>query len=185
MGKSKSRRPQDQPQSKLRIKARRERVVQLCAKDGKSTREASAILKREGFGKGSSQPVVVRDLQALSQQFSDRIPEEREKAYSKLSGWLDQLENDPNLRSHERIREAANIYDRLERLLGLAAPTKSISAKVDATVDQGQYSRFVSAIAGLSEDAVNSVFEFARSLPRPKTLQAAPPETSELWEEQQ
>jgi hypothetical protein len=58
-----------------------------------------------------------------------------------------------------------------------------VSARVDATVDQGQYSQFIRAINGLDDAGVEKVLVFARELPRPKTLPAAPPETSPLWEE--
>ena len=170
--KSKSRRPQDQPQTELRIKARRERVVQLCAKGGKSTREASQILKREGFSRGASQTVVVRDLAAIAQGFADRLPEEREKAFKKLNGWMDELERDAAVRKPEKIAGCLQVYDRLSRLLGLDAPTKSISAKVDLDdpTKLVGYRRFVAETRELTEAQLEKVFEYARTLRTPRVL---------------
>jgi hypothetical protein len=76
------------------------------------------------------------------------------------------------------------VHDRYALLAGLNAPTKSISAKVDATANQGQYTEFIQATVGLDGAGMGKVLDFARSLPRPATIKAEPPDNSPLWNEQ-
>jgi hypothetical protein len=171
-------RQQDRAKTKVRMAAKKARLLKLCVQEGKTVREASRILKAEGFAVGASKTRVGADLQALQKDFEKIVPQEREKAYNRLNKWVDELETDPNLRNHERIREAANIYDRLERLLGLSAPNKNLNVNVGGPSLTPEYIEIARAMADVAPEDRHKVLEFARSLVRPLELTADcfPPE---------
>ena len=161
----KSRKSQDRPQTKLRIQSRRARVLQLFT-EGKSTREASRILKQEGFGHGSSQPVISRDLRALQADFAEIVPQERQAAYNELKAIKTMIASADDLKTGEAIKLLLETHDRLSRLLGLDAPSKTVRANVDVTDPSklAGYRRFVAETMTLSEADMEKVYEYARSL---------------------
>jgi hypothetical protein len=177
-------RPQDRPQTKLRIANRREKLVKIFA-EGATITKAHEQLKAEGIE--VSRATVGFDLQALSRTAPERLQDEREKAGVYLDRLRHDIESAKKLPLKDRVSLALSIYDRFERLLGLAAPTKSISAKINADVDPAQlvgYRKFVTETAGLTLEQIESVYKFARSLARPKSITVGPPATSELWDEE-
>jgi hypothetical protein len=167
-----SRRPQDKPQTKLRMQSRRARALQLF-KQGKSTREASRILKSEGFPK-VSQSTVSCDLRALQADFAEIVPQERQAAYEELKGLKDLITRADDLKTGEAIKLLLETHDRLSRLLGLDAPIKTVKANIDATVDPAQlqgYRRFVVETQLLSLAQLEEVYKYARSLrPAPSPI---------------
>ena len=121
--------------AKARVKAVKARVLDLCVKNDKTIRQASAILKAEGFEMGVSRTRVGVALQEIAQDMSNKVPEERQKAYTRLQRFLDELEEAKlagNLSLRVSIADSLQVMDRLSRLLGLDAPTKSIGAIVTA-----------------------------------------------------
>jgi predicted DNA-binding transcriptional regulator YafY len=163
---AKSKRPQDQPRTKVRIAKRRARVLQLLV-EGKNSCSASKILKAEGFGKGSSQPVVYRDIQALQQQFADRIPVEREEAYQELKQLKQFVKAAEDMTSSDVVTGLLAVHDRLARLCGLDAPTKSVSATVTANAGgPPEAFEFLRHAHGLSEEQLAEVYVFMDQLPR-------------------
>lgn len=172
----KSRRPQDKPQTALRIAERRTRLLQLF-RAGKSTREASKMLKSEGFGRGSSQPTVAKDLVAMRADFADRIPEEREQTYRELKGYKEIVAAAEDMGTGEQVKLLLEVQDRLSRLLGLDAPTKSVTANVNVPGGEALvgYRRFVKETQHLTPEQVESVFRFIAQIAAsaPRTLDAA------------
>ena len=147
------------------MQSRRARALQLF-KQGKSTREASKILKSEGFPK-ASQSTVSCDLRSLQADFAEIVPQERQAAYEELKALKQMITSSDDLRTGEAIKLLLETHDRLSRLLGLDAPNKTISAKIDATVDpeklQG-YRKFVVETQLLSREQLEAVYQYARSL---------------------
>jgi hypothetical protein len=162
----KSRRPQDKPQTALRIAERRTRLLQLF-RAGKSTREASKVLKSEGYGRGSSQPTVAKDLVAMRADFAARVPEEREQTYRELKGYKEIVAAAEDMGTGEQIKLLLEVQDRLSRLLGLDAPTKSVSATVSANAGgPAEAFEFLRHSHGLSEEQLAEVYAFMDQLPR-------------------
>jgi hypothetical protein len=182
---------QDRASAKARMQAKKARVIDLVIKKGKTIREASKILKAEGFEIGASKSAVGVALKAIERDFSQIVPQERAKAYDRLQGFLDELETakkSGQLDLRASISDSLAVMDRLSRLLGTDAPTKSISAKVNADVDPDQlvgYRRFVAETRGLDREQIEAVYKFARSLARPTVTVTNVPETSELWEDKE
>jgi len=107
------------------------RVLDLCVKSDRTIRQASAILKAEGFERGVSRTRVGVALQEIAQDMSDKVPQERQKAYNRLSRFLDELEEakrEGKLNLRASIADSLQVMDRLSKLLGLDAPTKAINA---------------------------------------------------------
>jgi transcriptional regulator with XRE-family HTH domain len=75
----------------------------------------------------------------------------------------------------EVAREWRAIRSEISQLLGLNAPTKSITAHV-ATQGDGRFHRFIQAAAGLSDGQLETVLQFAAQIGRePLELPAGPP----------
>lgn len=182
----KSRRPQDQPQTKLRIASRRARLLQLFS-EGKSTRKASMILKKEGHMIGASQQTVSKDLVAMRAHFEERVPEERERAYQELKELKRIIAAAEDMSTGEFVSSYLAAQDRLSRLLGLDAATKSVSVKVDATTDPKQlvgYRRFLHETRFLDAGGLEKVFAFAKTINvRQLPAEIMPPTFNELSDE--
>lgn len=180
---SKRRQSQDKPQNKLRVSIKRARLVKLFA-EGKTVRQASAQLKAEGFTTGTSRAVVGTDLQIISRTAPERLQDEREKASAYLEGLRRDIESIKQLSAERRVPLLLSIYDRFERLLGLAAPTKSISARVNVADGEALvgYRRFVAETNGLTLSQIESVYKFARTMKRETATVIDVPERSEFDE---
>jgi hypothetical protein len=81
----------------------------------------------------------------------------------------------------DRLIKIAEVVMRLE---GTAAPSKSITAHVDATENIGPYRKFVLACSGLEESQIEQLFVVARDMPRISRPRPEPPTTSPLWVKQ-
>lgn len=77
------------------------------------------------------------------------------------------------------------VRDSVARLLGLNAPTRSVTATINADAEAiGPYRKFVQAVQGLDEQQIEQLFLMARELPRRGFTMVQPPETSPLWTKQ-
>ena len=177
-------RPQDKPQVKIRIANRRARLTKLFA-EGKSTREAAKMLQAEGIK--TSKTVVARDLQALAALAPANIQTARAEAHSELTALKQFVVGADDMKDSETIHSLLAIHDRIVTLLGLAAPTKSISAKVNADVDPSAlvgYRKFVAVTCHMDAATLEKVYTFASKLNvAPAVRVIGPPATSELWDE--
>jgi hypothetical protein len=188
----KRKRPQEQAKNIARMSAKKARLLKLCVQEGKTIRAASKILKKEGFEKGASKSAVGVALKQIERDFSKIVPAEREKAYDRLNGWLEELETAKNtgqLDLRASISDGLAVMDRLSRLLGTDAPTKSVSATFNGDVDPATligYRKFVSVTNNMDQATLSRVYEFAAKLngaPAPPVI--GPPASSELWEDKE
>lgn len=187
---SRKTRQQDRASTKARIASRKARVIDLCVHKGKTVREAALILKEEGVIVGANKTSVGETLQLIQRDFSQMVPQERAKAYDRLQGFLDELETakkSGKLDLRASISDSLAVMDRLSRLLGTDAPTKSISAKVNADVDPTAlvgYRKFVAVTCHMDAATLEKVYTFASKLNVPPAVRVVgPPATSELWDE--
>jgi len=185
MAKKSTHRSQDRPQTKIRIANRRERLVKLFA-EGKSTREAAKVLQAEGH-KFASKAIVARDLQALATLAPANLQTARAEAHTELTALKKFVMGADDMKDSETVHSLLAIHDRIVTLLGLAAPTKSISAKVSADVDPSAlvgYRKFVAVTCHMDAAMLEKVYTFASKLNvAPAVRVIGPPATSELWDE--
>jgi hypothetical protein len=180
--KKQSRSPQDQKQTKIRIANRRARLVKLFA-EGKTISAAHKQLAKEGIE--VSRATVGFDLQALAALAPANIQTARAEAHSELTALKKFVMGADDMKDTETVNSLLAIHDRIVTLLGLAAPTKSISAKVNADVDPTAlvgYRRFVAETRGLDAEQIEAVYKFARSLARPTITVTDVPERSDFDE---
>jgi hypothetical protein len=102
--------------------------------------------------------------------------------------FVDMIEATDKIRDTERrINARLAVWDRLTRLDGLNAPTKSLSMSVDASDNPDKligYRKFVYETRFLYADQLEQVFAFCRTLNKPPArIDHQPPATSELWDE--
>ena len=153
-------------------------------------RVAEKLVEGKGVAEAAEELGVHRNSvsyhkKALTSIDSDSVQEYRASQLIELSELKAQLVS-PNIPPVKKVELALAIIDREIDLLGTKAPTKSIQARIDADVDPEQligYRRFVHETRGLDQDAIESVYQFARQLSRPDVVEHAPPQESELWEE--
>jgi hypothetical protein len=169
MKKPHSIRPQDKPQTKLRIANRRARLMTLFAQ-GLSKRKAAKILRAEGY-QGCSDANVGFDLQALSREAPIKVEEAREQAENKLKALETFVMESDQLGDGETVSSLLAIHDRIARLLGLDAPSKSVSASVTANLTP-EYLEIAKAMADVLPEDRPKVLDYARSLARPLELTA-------------
>ncbi len=171
----KQRQSQDKAQNKLRIARRREAVTKM-ATEGRTLREMQAQLRAEGFEKGTSLPILSRDVKALKETFEDRVPAAREEAYRELQALKQMVAKAETLHLGDKIDKHLAIHDRLARLLGLDAATKNVNLNVTASPERlNRYEQFNQAtkyIADGDDASWARLFEFARSISSPPTLTA-------------
>jgi hypothetical protein len=166
-----SRRPQDQPQTKIRVSRRREKLTKIFAK-GATVSKAHEQLREEGIE--VCRATVGFDLQAIRGDFADRLPQAREDAYNELQQLKKLVAKTEKMRLGEKIDKHLAIHDRVARLLGLDAPTKSVSASISANAGgPSEAFEFLRHAHGLSEEQLAEVYSFMDQLPRkPLTLDA-------------
>jgi len=146
--------------------------------EGKRVGEAAEEL-------GVHRNAVSYHKKALTADMSDSVQEYRAAQLIELSELKAHLVS-PAISAVKKVELALAIIDREIDLLGTKAPAKSVQARIDADVDPEQlvgYRRFVYETRGLDQDAIESVYQFARELSRPDVIDHAPPRESELWEE--
>ena len=183
--KSKSPRQQDRSTTKVRMAAKKERLMKLCIREGKTVRQASKILKAEGFIKGVSKTRLGADLQTMSRDAPKNVETARQEAEVELRAMKNFVFEAEDLNSKETVDSLLSIHDRIARLLGLDAPAKSVSATIDATVDPATlvgYRKFRVVTSNMDPATLEQVYRFAEKLnaaPAPRTI--LPPLRSELW----
>jgi len=157
------------------IEARRNRLLELLSQ-GKSEVQAAEVLRAEGFP--ASHDTVERDVDKLALGWrktnAEAFEQHRATQLAHLADLREQLVN-PAIKPDRKIELALSILDREIELLGTKAPSKSITATVNAD-GTGRFHKFVQAAAGLSEAQLERVFQFAASLEREQlTMPAGPP----------
>lgn len=168
--------------SKALARDRRRSEAALDAAGGLTVRESAERL-------GVSKDTVVKDRKAVMKRFqseaADTVAEHRAGQLIELAELKAQLVS-PAIHPTDKVKLALAVIDREIQLLGTAAPTRSITARIDADVDPAQlvgYRRFVYETRGLDQLGLEEVYLFARGMERPETVEHLPPESSELWEE--
>jgi hypothetical protein len=139
---------------------------------------------------GVSRETIYKDRKAIVGRFQSQadetVQEYRAAQLIELSELKAQLVS-PAISAVKKVELALAIIDREIDLLGTKAATKTITANINADVDPEQlvgYRRFVYETRGLDRDSIESVYQFARHLSRPATVEHAPPSDSELWNEE-
>jgi hypothetical protein len=108
----------------------------------------------------------------------------RQDQLTRIQEKWDEIENDESMSGAEK-HLAWSRWMKLEMdLRGTAAPSKSITAHVDATENIGPYRKFVLACSGLEESQIEQLFVVARDMPRISRPRPEPPTTSPLWVKQ-
>ncbi len=151
---------------------------------------AEKLIEGKGVAEAAEELGVHRNTVSYHKQRiggidSESVQEYRAAQLIELSELKSQLVS-PSISAVKKVELALAIIDREIDLLGTKAPTKSISARIDADVDPEQligYRRFVAETRGLDQGAIESVYQYARRLSRPDVIDHAPPRESELWEE--
>ena len=154
------------------VEARRSRLLELLSQ-GKTQAEAADILKAEGFP--ADRRTIWRDVRSFSLQDANASAFDRYRADQLLE--LAELKAqlmDNRIKPDRKVELALSIIDREIKLLGTAAPTKSIQAHISAN-DSQPYMDFKRATAGLDDGQLEEVHAFARALPRVE------PEKNEAW----
>jgi hypothetical protein len=156
------------------IEARRFRLNELLA-EGKTAAQAAEILRGEGFP--AAHDTVERDVAKLAPAWADKNIGDAGcwagEQYIELQA-MKGLCEDPKIRPDRKIELLLGILDREMRLLGTAAPTKSIQAHVSA----GQLDPLYLDIRGVLQDleegdqqtALGLLREFAATKTKPITL---------------
>lgn len=146
--------------SKPKILARQTEELRLM-NEGEKLKDIAASV-------GVSKVTLWRDIQKMSLQFAEGNAGALAQLKKMQVGALLQLVEE--LHDGELSPDVGNsirgFLDSVSKILGLDAPTKHLTARVDGT-DM----RFKAAIAGLSENQIESVYDFARSLAREKQTQ--------------
>lgn len=169
------------------IASRRHRLLELLS-EGKTKSQCAEILQSEGYP--ASPNTLWLDFKGLRSQWEDAnmdsIGEYRAAQLIELSELKAQLVS-PNIPPVKKVELALAIIDREIDLLGTKAATKTITANINTDVDPEQlvgYRRFVYETSGLTTEQVESVYQFARKMLRPATVEHTPPASSELWDEE-
>jgi hypothetical protein len=132
-GPKKRRQSQDKKQNKIRVAKKRARLVDLFA-EGKTVRQASKQLKREGFTRGTSRAMVGFDLQRLAREAPACVEDARLEARNQLRALNTAIASAKQLGLKDQVLLLLQIHDRYSRLLGLDAPQKSINANLTPAV---------------------------------------------------
>jgi hypothetical protein len=156
---------QDLPKNKIRVARKRKRIVQLAVK-GKTIREMSEALTAEGYT-GTSRAQVHRDLVFLAKTSSQNVEEAREEAHDELRQLKKMIATAEQLTFGEKVDKHLAVHDRLSRLLGMDAPTKSVSASINANAGTpSEAFEFLRHAHGLSEEQLAETYAFMDELPR-------------------
>jgi DNA-binding Lrp family transcriptional regulator len=170
--------PRGDKTSKAQRAERQARALDLM-KSGETQEAIAEIL-------GVSRTTFWRDLQAIEARYVEGSKEDVASFKKSQYEALIRIESATAEGSIEP--EVANalvrVRDSVARLLGLNAPSKSITAHVDATENIGPYRKFVLACSGLEESQIEQLFVVARDMPRISRPRPEPPTTSPLWVKQ-
>src|SRR5467141_3235571 len=159
----KNKQSQNAPKNVIRVAKKRARLVTLFS-EGATVRQAAKQLKAEGFKKGASRSAVGADLQALAREAPQKVEEARQEAGEQLRGLRQLINNAEELGLKDQVGLLLQVHDRYSRLLGLDAPTKSVSATFNGDVDPATligYRKFVSVTSNMDQATLARVYEFA------------------------
>jgi hypothetical protein len=166
---------------KAKMEERRDRVIEGM-KDGKTQTEIAEELK-------ISRSTLWRDLATLRERFSEDNSEafiEYKKAQLQVLELIEKglLEGTINTKVADSWRA---IRSDISKLLGLDAPTRTITARVDAE-SSPLFLRFKQSAAGLTEQQLDEVMRYAQGLSRAGTERPGPewmPRTQKVIEGEQ
>jgi hypothetical protein len=127
--------------------------------DGAKVGEAAETL-------GVHRNTVSFHKRGLGELASDSVQEYRAAQLIELSELKAQLVS-PAISAAKKVELALAIIDREIDLLGTKAPSRSISARIDASATGVQY-EFLEHSHGLTRPQLDEVFRFMDSLPRQK-----------------
>jgi hypothetical protein len=115
---------------------------------------------------------VERDLNSLRGSFNLDTPEVwKQHREAVRQEFLDMVEATDTIKDVERrIASRLQVFDRIVRLEGLDAPSKSQSTNLTLTDNTGVTFDFLKHSHGLSESQLSEVFAFMDSLPRAKPV---------------
>jgi hypothetical protein len=169
--------------SKAVVAQRQKKAVDL-AKAGFSQKDIAGEL-------GVDRVTIYRNLKELTEKFQTENSaafEEFKRAQLEVFELMERSLIEGKV-SVDVAREWRGIRSEISSLLGLNAPTKSITAHI-RTDGTGRFHKFVQSAAGLSDAQMEQVFQFAASLERePLPMPAGPPplmlESGPVTEEKQ
>lgn len=155
------------------IEARKNRLLELLA-EGKTQSEAAEILRVENYP--ADLRTVQRDVQSLRGQWGKenmtQFEQWRDEHIAELQELREKLE-DPSIEAKDKIALALAIIREDSRIKGTAAPSKSITANVNADVDPAKlvgYREFLYHTRHLTEDDIRRlVYPFCDQLPPSET----------------
>ena len=161
--------------TRLLLAAERQRIVAQLTLEGLSNEDIATRL-------GVSVKTIERDQEANMDYISQQkrpdlevLQERVRRRYQELEDDVESAHVNGQLGIEKRTALACGILKDLRDLLGLDAPTKSISAHVEVD-GTGRFHRFIQAAAGLSDEQLEQVFRFAQSIERkPLELPPGPP----------
>ncbi len=167
----------------------RERRLVILARYRAERRKLCDYAKEMGITVRTAQKDQKEYVRRLVQMSHDQIDFERQRVFHELGELKAELQvlraslaASVGMPIKDRLQIALQIIDRdvvvMKReaeLLGLDAPSKSITAHIDTTGD-GRFHRFIEAAAGLCDAQLETVLTFAASMQRkPLELPAGPP----------
>ena len=161
-------RPQDKPQTKLRVQQRRAKLMKIFAK-GATVSKAQKELAQQGIV--VSRATVGFDLQALGRDSTANVEQERQSAHVELRSLQKFVADADDMNSKETVDSLLAIRDRINRLLGLDAPQKSVVANVGGNLTPA-YIEIAKAMADVEVQDRPKVLTFIKSLAKPIELTA-------------
>jgi hypothetical protein len=171
-------RPRGDKTSKADQEARRKATADLMA-DGFSHAEATDIL-------GVKPSTVWRDLAVLTERFKEASGPKYQEFVAAQVAVFELMEKSliEGKIDHQTSNAWRGIRSEISTLLGLNAPSRSVSVTVDAEEGLVGYKRFRYETRFLSQEQLEQVYAFTKKLNVPPTVQViGPPSSSPLWEE--
>ena len=171
--------------------SRRNAAAKLLAEQRRA-RVVKAIEAKKPVGEiaqelGVNRKTITRDKNKMMNQLQTENRTEFERQREEHIAELEQLRvlvEDQSIKPEKKVELLLGILDRDIRVKGTAAPTRSLSATIDATTDpatMGLYQRFMFETRHLGMAEMEEVFLFARKMRSPVKPGAQPPDSSELW----
>jgi hypothetical protein len=148
------------------IDSRRGRLLELLS-EGNSQVDCVTALEVEGYP--VSRMTLYRDVKALQVQWEqsnqDSWVKMRDEQLTVLRKMEDSLLN--QVMTPAEVDTWRKVRKDIADLVGLDAPSKTISARVDVNADQSRYSRIMRACRGIfAEDRWNQIITYLSELPR-------------------
>ena len=155
------------------IEARKSRLLELLA-EGKTQVEAAEVLRIEGYP--ADVRTLQRDVRSLRGQWGERNMNQFEAWRNEHIAELEDLRaklEDNLIDPADKIALTLAIIREDSKIKGTHAPSKSISAHVtDNPEHSKEYLLFREAVAGLVDDQLHEVYDFAKKLQRVPVINA-------------